>query len=276
MMAFSLVREKKAWSYSSEIIRVSDPHIRMTRSTLVLFPIMASLFMADVCRAGDIVFESKTGRTHLLELYTSEGCSSCPPAEAWLSKLKNEPRLWQDFVPVAFHVDYWDHLGWRDPFALKVWTERQADYSARWKSENVYTPAFVLDGKEWRHGALPAASTDMPGPLKITINGDRVTAVFKSAEAASGRYEIHLARLGFSLGTSVTAGENNGRKLMHDFVVLDLTNEGMKAGTKELKLPQPSSKLGVGARSAIAAWVTQPGKIEPIQAVGGWLLEEKL
>ncbi|MDQ3115241.1 MAG: DUF1223 domain-containing protein [Verrucomicrobiota bacterium] len=76
-------------------------------------------------------------RTHLLELFTSEGCSSCPPAEAWLSKLKDDPGLWRDFVPLAFHVDYWDRLGWRDPFASKVWTSRQYEYSARWKSSNV-------------------------------------------------------------------------------------------------------------------------------------------
>jgi len=60
-----------------------------------------------------------------------------PPAEAWLSKLKDEPRLWQDFVPLAFHVDYWDRLGWRDPFASKAWSARQYEYSARWESSSV-------------------------------------------------------------------------------------------------------------------------------------------
>ena len=76
--------------------------------------LMAAAFSAH---AGGIVFESKPARTHLIELYTSEGCSSCLPAEEWMSGLKNQARLWQDIVPVAFHVDYWDHLGWRDPFA---------------------------------------------------------------------------------------------------------------------------------------------------------------
>jgi hypothetical protein len=221
--------------------------------------------------AGEMVFESKPARTHLIELFTSEGCSSCLPAEAWLSDLKNEPRLWQDFVPIAFHVDYWDHLGWRDPFASKLWTERQADYSARWKKETVYTPAYVLDGKEWPRGAPPSAGPETPGILKITINGERITAVFKPATNAGHRYEIHLARLGFALSADVTAGENNGRKLVHDFVVLGLTNEGIKAGAKELKLPAESSPPVANSRRAIAAWVTQAGQIEPIQAVGGWL-----
>ena len=239
----------------------------MTRHALLLVSILGAV----TAQGGDVVFESKPTRTHLLELFTSEGCSSCPPAEEWLSDLKNEPRLWQDFVPVAFHVDYWDHLGWRDPFASKTWTERQADYSARWKSESVYTPAFVLDGVAWRNAALPPAATEMVGVLKIAISGERVTAAFKPPTNTSRHYEIHLARLGFGLGADVTAGENSGRKLVHDFVVLGLTNEGMKSGGKELKLPAASVQQAADSRSAIAAWVTVTGQLEPIQAVGGWL-----
>jgi uncharacterized protein len=240
--------------------------LRMMKSAALLLAVS----LAANAPAGEIFFESKPARTHLLELFTSEGCSSCLPAEAWLSNLKNEPRLWQDFVPVAFHVDYWDHLGWRDPFASKIWTERQADYSVRWKKESVYTPAFALDGKEWHYGALPAAASETAGVLKIVVNGDRVTTNFKPANAAGHRYDIHVARLGFSLTADVTAGENTGRKLMHDFVVLGLTNETMKSGAKELQLPSPSI-TSTDPRMAIAAWVTPAGQIEPIQAVGGWL-----
>ena len=189
----------------------------------------------------------------------------------WLSNLKNDPRLWQDFVPVAFHVDYWDHLGWHDPFASKLWTERQADYSAHWKIGNVYTPAFVLDGMAWRNSALPPAATEKAGVLKITINGDRASALFKPESTTGRHYEIHLARLGFLLGSDVTTGENRGRKLIHDFVVLALTNETMKSGEQELRLPGDSLKLGPNSRSAVAAWVTQVRQIEPLQAVGGWL-----
>ena len=238
----------------------------MIRYALALLAIAATV-SAD---AGEIVFESKAARAHLLELYTSEGCSSCPPAETWLSALKNEPRLWQDIVPVAFHVDYWDRLGWRDPFASKLWTERQTEYSARWKAESVYTPAFVVDGKEWHYGKLPEAATETPGVLKMTVNGDRVSALFNASSGSADRYDIHVARLGFSLRTNVTAGENNGRKLVHDFVVLGLTNETMGPGAKELQLPPPT-KSTADSRTAIAAWITAPGQIEPIQAVGGWL-----
>jgi hypothetical protein len=238
----------------------------MIRAAVILLAMAA----ATGALAGEVVFESKPARTHLIELYTSEGCSSCLPAEEWMSGLKNQPRLWQDIVPVAFHVDYWDHLGWKDPFASKIWTERQADYSVRWKGESVYTPAFALDGKEWHYGKLPEPATEAPGVLKIVVNGDRVTATFKASNG-EGRYDIHIARLGFSLMADVTAGENNGRKLMHDFVVLGLTNETTKTGVKELRLPAPPTTSTIDPRTAIAAWVTQAGQIEPIQAVGGWL-----
>ena len=229
------------------------------------------LFAAVPASAGETVFESKSTRTHLLELFTSEGCSSCPPAEAWFSNLKNEPGLWRDIVPVAFHVDYWNHLGWRDRFASKKWTERQSDYSARWKSESVYTPAFVLDGKPWRNSTVPPAATEPAGVLKITIRGEQVTAAFKPATAAARSYEVHLARLGFALGGEVNAGENRGRKLLHDFVVLGLTSETMKAGVKEMTLPAETAKQTGESRSALAAWVTEAGRLEPVQAVGGWL-----
>src|SRR3954469_1307083 len=172
-------------------------------------------------QAGELTIESKPARAHLIELYTSEGCASCPPAEEWMSGLKNQPRLWQDIVPVAFHVDYWDHLGWRDPFAAKLWTERQTDYSLLWKTESVYTPAFALDGKEWHQAALSAA-TEPAGVLKIILNGDRLSATFKPAAGAAPRYDLHVAQLGFSMTADVTAGENNGRKMSHDFVVLGL------------------------------------------------------
>lgn len=238
--------------------------------------LLVSVFAATATQAGEMVLESKPARTHLLELFTSQGCSSCPAAEAWLSNLKNEPRLWQDFVPVAFHVDYWDHLGWRDPFASGKWTERQATYSARWKTDSVFTPAFVLDGALWRNTAVPSGSTESPGVLKLVIKGERVAASFKPTTSTGQRHEIHVARLGFGLATDVSAGENSGRKLLHDFVVLGLNNEAMRGGLKEMQLPAASPKEAPGSRSAIAAWVTLAGRLEPLQAVGGWLLEEKL
>ena len=230
------------------------------RAVLILF----GLTFAFAARAGDRVFESGPQRVHLIELFTSQGCSSCPAAEAWLSKLKSEPRLWKDFAPIAFHVDYWDRLGWRDPFAAKEWTARQYQYSTTWKSESVYTPGFVLDAREWSGRSVPAPSNDKPGGLKLSISNQKMIAEFVSANGVTD-VDLHLAFLAFDLHTKVTAGENNGRNLTQDFVVLSLTNQKMSNGKTEISF-NPDSRAG-----AIAAWITAPNQIEPIQAVGGWI-----
>ena len=145
-----------------------------------------ALMMLSTVHAAETTLESGPRKTRLLELFTSEGCSSCPPAETWLSKLKEERGLWRDFVPLAFHVDYWDRLGWRDPFASKAWTQRQYAYSARWKISSVYTPGFVLDGREWRNNGVPTADSDTPGTLRVSVtNQNSVTATFEAAAASS-------------------------------------------------------------------------------------------
>jgi len=224
------------------------------------------LFVATLsAHAADRVFESGPQRTHLIELFTSQGCSSCPPAEAWLSKLKSEPGLWKDFIPLAFHVDYWDRLGWRDPFASKEWTARQYQYSAAWRSEGVYTPGFVLDGRESQQRSIPSSSSDKPGVLKITLTNDKVSAEFNPADGSKKDVDVHVATLGFDLNTKPTAGENNGHNLRQDFVVLSVVNERMSAGNAEIHLAT-DSRAG-----AVAAWITPPNQLEPIQAVGGWL-----
>ena len=215
--------------------------------------------------AEERVLQSEPSRTHLIELFTSQGCSSCPPAEAWLSKLKNEARLWKDFVPIAFHVDYWDRLGWRDPFAAKEWTARQYLYSETWNSEGVYTPGFVLDGREWLGRSLPAAASEKPGPLKLTIDNKRIIASFVPTDGAIKDVDLHVATLGFDLATKVGAGENSGRSLRQDFVVLSLANEKMSGGKSEIPF------VADPRAGAVAAWITVPNHIEPIQAVGGWL-----
>lgn len=228
-------------------------------------PIAVILLIASAltARGTDYVFESGPTRTHLIELFTSQGCSSCPPAEEWISKLKSEKGLWKDFVLIAFHVDYWDRLGWRDPFASKEWTARQYQYSEAWRSESVYTPGFVLDGREWMGRSIPTPSGEKPGALKLSIINGKAVAEFASAGGKD--LEVHIATLGFDLTTKIGAGENSGRNLKQDFIVLALSNQKMSAGKTEFAF-NPDPRAG-----AIAAWITSPNHIEPIQAVGGWL-----
>jgi hypothetical protein len=244
----------------------------MTRIILCFVFVISTVFQAASLRAEPLSIESGPRKTHLLELFTSEGCSSCPPAEAWMSKLKDNGGLWRDFVPIAFHVDYWDRLGWRDPLASKAWTARQYEYSERWNSSTVYTPGFVLDGREWQRSGPPSAGNESPGTLKLSVSdGEKIVASFRPATGESKPLELHVARLGFGIATNVKAGENSGRRLQHDFVVLAMESTRMTDGEAELTSPATLTPQDANSRRAIAAWVTEPGKLEPIQAVGGWL-----
>jgi len=238
----------------------------------VFFGVALTSFIFQMAGADPIVFESGPKKVQLLELFTSEGCSSCPPAEASLSRLVNDSRLWREFVPVAFHVDYWDRLGWKDPFASVEWTKRQQIYAENWKTETVYTPAFVLNGREWRNANVPATNDDPPGVLKIEMRGNDVVAVsFEPANGTSGEFEIYLARLGFGIKMDIRAGENNGRNLRHDFVVLSLVHKKIGSRTEELRLASAPESLSRPERTALAAWITKAGDVEAVQATGGWL-----
>jgi hypothetical protein len=220
------------------------------------------------CFGGDISFESKPVRTHLIELFTSEGCSSCPPAETWLGKLQSDPRLWVEFVPIAFHVTYWDNTAWRDPFASKEWTSRQYAYSAFWKTSSVYTPAFVLDGHEWLNREIPTVTGEPAGVLKVAVtNGEKAVVTFSPTAKDARQYEAHVTQLRFGLQSNVRGGENGGRKLVHDFVVLSLATVPLSGPQVTIQLAKPDA----GSRRGLAAWVTEVGGVEPIQATGGWI-----
>src|SRR5438045_6028499 len=150
--------------------------MRIKRGAVVFgIAFLSSVF--ELASADPVTFESGPKKVQLLELFTSEGCSSCPPAEEMLGRLVSDPRLWREFVPVAFHVDYWDRLGWKDPFASAEWTKRQRLYAANWNAENVYTPAFVLNGREWRDASVPAINSEGPGVLKATVRDDNSVLV---------------------------------------------------------------------------------------------------
>jgi hypothetical protein len=230
-------------------------------------PLLPFLFLVVTLPAAPLKFSSGENRTHLIELYSSEGCSSCPPAEQWLGALRDDPGLWRDFVPVAFHVNYWDRLGWRDRFASKEYTARQYAYSSQWGSDTVYTPGFVLDGAEWRKSARPpGSSSEKAGRLSVEYaEGGRCQVRYAGADDV----EVHGALLGGGIVSNVRAGENSGRALHHEFIVLMLKAAPLKAGLAEFSLPRVPVE-GV-TRQALAVWVTPRGGLVPLQATGGWL-----
>lgn len=226
-----------------------------------------------------IQFQSAPERTALLELYTSEGCSSCPPAETWFSGLKDSPRLWKDFAPVAFHVDYWNNLGWRDAWSDAEFSERQRSYAQLWHSENIYTPALVLNGKEWHNWFSgkngPKSDGEKVGVLTVTSRDLKLwNATFVPTKDFTARYEIHAALLAGGIVSDVKAGENGGRQLKHDFVVLNLSQIGMTTsnGVVKGRIIVRSPKSSGGAARALVMWVTRTDEPQPLQATGGWLV----
>jgi len=240
--------------------------------------LMLGVLAGVTAHADPIVFESHERQTALLELFTSEGCSSCPPAESWLSQLKQKPGLWSDFVPVAFHVDYWDYLGWRDKWASHEFSDRQRDYAQTWGTDSVYTPGFVLNGKEWRNWfglrKVPTGSQTTAGVLRIVSeDANRWSVSFVPASSGASNYEVHAALLVSGVSSEVKRGENAGRHLLHDFAALTLLTQTLTPKNKGFQatfLIDTKKNLTEG-RLALAFWTTHSGHLEPIQAAGGWL-----
>jgi hypothetical protein len=252
------------------------------RKVKLVLCVIPGMLAAAVLSSAAVQFQSAERRAVLLEVFTSEGCSSCPPAESWLSHLKEAPGLWKDFVPVAFHVDYWDYLGWRDRWASKEFSDRQRAYAQSWGSDSLYTPGFVLNGKEWRgwsdRNGVSARSGIKAGVLKVTsedANHWQVSFAPAVPGAVPGAisYELHAVLLVSGLGSDVKAGENAGRHLKHDFVALTLIQERLtsqKDGFQGMFTLDPEPKVREG-QLALAVWVTRSGQLEPVQAVGGWI-----
>jgi hypothetical protein len=176
----------------------------------------ASASAGDTCTA-----HSAATVAPVVELYTSEGCDSCPPADRWLSKLKADPRV----VALAFHVDYWDRLGWKDRFASPAFTGRQAEQQASNGARFSYTPQVVVDGqdrKDWSGIAEPIGQrAAAPVDVLLTREGDRVTASVAASSRAPKRLAAYWAVTEQDHVTAVKAGENRGVTLHHDYVVRD-------------------------------------------------------
>ncbi|HVV71930.1 MAG TPA: DUF1223 domain-containing protein [Verrucomicrobiae bacterium] len=227
--------------------------------------------------AAPLAFKSLETQTTLLELFTSEGCSSCPPAEKWLSGLKESSGLWTHFVPLAFHVDYWDYLGWRDPWGAASYSERQRAYAELWHVDSVYTPGFVLNGRDWRPlwrpKSGPPTSARKTGVLEARSADQRHWVVsFVPSLHSAGHCELHAALLVSGLISKVKAGENRGEELRHDFVVTQLVARPLTIRAErfegEFELIPPKN---AAERLAIAVWITESSQLEPLQAIGGWL-----
>ena len=235
-----------------------------------------SLTFCMTARAENL-FISDTQRVALLELYTSEGCSSCPPADNWLSQLVSHPALWQQIVPLAFHVDYWNYIGWHDRFSSPVYSARQRRYAADDNLSTVYTPGFLINGIEWRGffqlEPLPLDTMPGPGTLKVRVKDKTFAASFSPVnDTAVHELYLNIAILGFDLETRVKAGENRDRRLRHNFVVLGYRSVVFNRNATDYRIEAMLPDIVESApRLAIAAWINLADNPTPLQAVGGWL-----
>lgn len=213
------------------------------------------------------VFHStNSGQAQLVELFTSQGCSSCPQAERWLSQFQQHPSLWHTLFPLAWHVDYWDQLGWKDQFARPEFSRRQYWYHHLGHSKAVYTPQVLVDGNEWAgllttpRGELPDAEILSGAAFSATVSGDTLTA------QGEGLLNIALVRTEYS--QRIYRGENAGRRLQQPFVVLGYTQVPSLNGQWQTPLPATTEEI---AADAIVIWVTSPGNPAPLAIAGGAL-----
>ena len=225
---------------------------------------------AERAAAGDAAILSEA--PVLLELFTSQGCSSCPPADRLLSELAADPSLAGEVVPIAFHVDYWNHIGWTDPFSSERWSQRQRRYAGELEEGHVYTPQLVVNGRRHlvgsRRGAVleavreargqaPAARLELGvgeaagGTLPVTVSARLVR------DAGERPLTLWVALWQDGLVTPVSRGENADRVLRDDRVVRSLVRAAEVSAergsevTARVELPLgadwPHADLGVAA-----------------------------
>jgi len=198
---------------------------------LFLLLIPGSPVFAD---SGTRVLESGQEKVALLELYTSEGCSSCPPADAFVSSLKDSGLYPKQVIPLSFHVTYWDYIGWHDPYAQKVFDQRQRQVAARRKSPTIYTPQLVLDGRDIRgSGGFQARVRKLnerqpQANIKLALNTSSADAlgleldILVADEQIRANSVVFIALFENRLTSQVRAGENSGKTLHHEHVVRQL------------------------------------------------------
>lgn len=240
------------------------------RSLLLLL-----LFVIGTVEAKTQSFESSIYQTQLIELYTSQGCSSCPPAEKWLSQFLNKDSLWKKMVPINFHVDYQDNLGWPDRYASSRFTDRQRTYKALGNTRTVATPGFVINGHGWNgwfYGQnIPLLPLKKIGKLSLTIDDRKFTANYLPTDKKKNLM-LNIVQLGFGIFDRIKRGENAGKLLRHDFVALsfqqvrlvNINNSFQYTGKLE-------NSLTISSRKGVAAWITDDTDPTPIQSVGGFL-----
>jgi hypothetical protein len=246
--------------------------------------ILALMACLPALAGPDCTVRSGPNTAALIELYTSEGCSSCPPADRWLSSFARAGRS-SLMVPIAFHVSYWDYIGWKDAYAETRHGERQRERAKASGAATVYTPQVMIGGRDFREWsseaeverkveALNRVAPRAQIEMRAAVQADgrlRVSArasLAPSARAADAALQLAVAQNG--LASRVTAGENRGEHLRHDFVVRDFgtyprATPGATEITAEMAVaPRPDWDL---QRLSVVAFVQDRRTGEVLQAL---------
>jgi hypothetical protein len=261
---------KESQRRSTNRLRDDDSHSRSPAMHRYLFLLPAALLScaSSALAANTCTAQSTAQVPNVVELYTSEGCSSCPPADRWLSTLKGRV----DVLALGFHVTYWDQLGWPDRFATPATTQRQHRWREAHKGPYVYTPQIVLDGRDmrdWsslRSGVLPKPKMSATATIKLDAQDGVVRASVANA-AADKPLAGYWVVLEDGISSRVKAGENSGSTLTHDHVVVHYQPVAAWAAGAPLQstLALPAALKPLGARR-VAFVLTQGDGLQAVQA----------
>ena len=239
---------------------------------LLLFSFVFSL---AVSASDKITVNSKVNKTAVVELYTSQGCSSCPPADRWLEALIETEPDDLNVLALAFHVDYWDYIGWKDRFASPRFTSRQRQLAANNKQSSIYTPEFFVGGREARGsnqvldkiGRTNAMPAEIDLQLGVSRNGNGLTLELIPSIENHDTNSLHYRFVVYekNLVSDITRGENAGEILKHQHVVRYMTPaRKLNPSNSHVVIIDPLWKLDdIG----VAALVTTPGNLDYLHAV---------
>ena len=203
---------------------------------------MRYLFFSMILLFAHEVSPSPEAAPVVIELFTSQGCSSCPPADRLLKRLANDPRV----IPLSFHVDYWNYIGWTDPFSSKRWSERQQGYARAFRSNRIYTPQLVVSGRTGLNGSdeagarkriAEALAVEPAGKVTVALEPSqdrlKVKVGARLSRGVEGPLDLWVAVYETGLTTKVGSGENASATLHNDYVVRRLEKALTLTGTAD-------------------------------------------
>jgi hypothetical protein len=253
---------------------------RPVRQAIQGFAFVLATAFLEPAHSAQCVATSNEHRVALLELYTSQGCNSCPPADRWLGGLQDRGTGTNKVVPLAFHVDYWDYIGWKDRFAQPEFAQRQRLLATRNQLTFIYTPQFVLNGRDfrrpWKKGELEdklenfnADRANVRIELRQARKGNRVRVTVSTTNSEAARAHLFVALFQNGLHSDIKAGENAGKKLYHEFVVRELQGPLPLVAGKSLEheLEFDLSPYADISSIGLAAFVEHANSGESLQAM---------